>query len=542
MGKKADILRWMYVPVLLLASACGYDHLVEPATYPDEPETPYVEIRISMPANDAASTRSNPMGGEEGNGREQGLDNEDRINDINIFFYLEETSGKGMDSHAETPIINHIFYNLKDSSDPLNSQLWLSGDEVNEPDDDDNLPYFEKNYLVLKLKCTDADLRQVESTGINFVTLANVGPMQDINTLGELRNYDLSLDKSNAWCATYDACSKDASKMDYFLMSTAYNENYAAGGQTTGTNKITKEGSEYKGKTTLQRMYARIDLWYNEKENAIKAGDAADAKVKQLQYKVENATGNIVYVTNVMPVNIMKRPSYVFKKVTNDKKADWTSGSLKSVSSFKWGGKETPEDGPYDFDSDGDLPQNYVMEWHTTDKKPGGATSDTDLSKWFGSTAVKSVKENILKDILNADNTVDNGKFSAYYHETRTAGIYDPDYDCDHISIISYANENTHPTDCFHSNYLTGLAFRAVYVPEKIYKAYTSAGGILTELTDAEKENFPMAAGHAIYRYSPSAEEDGVMKESKALYFSDEEAMNAYHKNNLVDSSLIMTY
>ena len=159
------------MPLALLAAACGHDDLVVPDTPEEEPSTPYVELRIAMPAN-ASETRSYPTGGEEGDGRERGLENEDKVHDINVFFYLE-TNGKGMDSPVNTRILKHIFYNIDDPSDSNNTPLW-TGDR-HESDSEEENPYFEKNYLVLRFECSGEELKQVEETGIDFLVVANVG-------------------------------------------------------------------------------------------------------------------------------------------------------------------------------------------------------------------------------------------------------------------------------------------------------------------------------------------------------------------------------
>ena len=109
MKKKLDILKWLLPLVVLLATACGHDDLLPTDVYEEEKTTPYVELRIAIPVANPLSTRSNPMGGEEGNGRELGVLNEDKIHNINVFFYDDENYGAiGLDSDPKTPILFHI--------------------------------------------------------------------------------------------------------------------------------------------------------------------------------------------------------------------------------------------------------------------------------------------------------------------------------------------------------------------------------------------------------------------------------------------------
>ncbi|MDE6026576.1 MAG: hypothetical protein K2G23_00710, partial [Muribaculaceae bacterium] len=491
------------------------------------------------------STRGNPMGGEEGNGREHGIENEDLIHDINVFFYIEK-NGQGMDSPDDTKIIRHIYYNLDRPLDEENTKdITINEDEDKNPPD-----YWDQRYVYLRFECTEDELNQVKaSEGINFVAVANAGKLQytEGKDLKWLREQVFNKIETPAWSTKWDAFSKDASQMDYFLMSTAYNAD-----SRFGSNKISTATSvnanEYSGTTTLQRMYARLDLWYNSSadEDLNNVVKGADNKIKELKYKVKNATSNTVYLTNILPVNVMQSPSFLFKKVTDGlssfKSTDFTSWTSPK---YSWGGKESPKDGIFTAPNY-DLPTNYVMERHTSEKKTvdeiinmseadAAAYAEGTLDDWYGNTRASKIISKVEGDnysIFNAN----NGKLNGYYDMSREAAGNDPtDYDCNHISIISYANENTHPTDCYHSNYLTGMAFRAVYVPATIYTGYSkpAEGENSTGLTELTGD---LSDGAKIYRYSLTGP-DRI--ESKSLYFTDEEVAEAYAKDNPQDMAII---
>ncbi len=559
MKKKLDIWKWFTPLVLLLATACGHDDLVVPDEYPEEKPSPYIEVRIAVPAANPL-TRSNPMGGEEGNGRERGIENEDKIHDINVFFYIEEVDGKGMDSKDETVIIKHIYYNLDNASDSYNSALQSIYEDTHQ--DDSYSPYYATNYLTLRFECSDEDIARVESTGINFVAIANVGPMQTVSfpNLGKLRNINLDNFGSNTWSSTFDTFSRNASKMDYFLMTTAYNEESNYDGIKTGTNKI---GNDYIGSTTLQRMYSRLDLWYNSVKNSpdgneIKKGE----EIRELKYQVVDEDdkdlkiNNSVYLTNILPVNVMQKPSYLFKMVTNSID-NFDSDGLKNVltaNNYLWGGKECPTDGPYSSNaSTNDFPENYVIERHTLEKSSNGGG---DYETWYGNSSLSKVMgkdpDNLESGYKDGDNehSIRNnniGKFSEYYHETKAKGEYDANYNCNHISIIGYANENTHPMDCFHSHYLTGMALRAIYVPETIYSGYDSNTKLPISMTLEQKAEFVIKEtvegkekNKKIYRYSPS--KDRKVLEEDALYFIDRSALDAYEKDHIDDQAIVTEF
>ncbi|MDE6637094.1 MAG: fimbria major subunit [Muribaculaceae bacterium] len=515
MKKKLDILKWLLPLVVLLATACGHDDLVLPDEYQEEPPTPYVEIRIAVPLANPYGTRANPMGGEEGNGRERGVLNEDKVHDINVFFYRD---GDGMNGNDTTTIGYHFYYNIQNKEDALNTKV----DSISEED-----TYFGARYYTFKFKYWKGDGNISETNGMKFLAVANAGDMgQNIKTLGQLRNYGLD---DNTWQNTYDAFSQDASTKDYFLMSTAYNEENTSG-QRVGNNTI-QEGSngEYSGTTTLQRMYARLDLWYNKSANAITTVSGNNEKVTELRYAVENATSNKVYITNVLPVNVMQKPSFLFKKVTKEITLFDKSGlsAALDANNYLWGGKESPT-----VNSSNDRPRNYVIERHTLDKNSSGTG---ELNTWYGNSMASQVKTDIT--------SVEKGKLSGYYHGA-PASESNPDYGCNQIAIISYANENTHPTDCFHSNYLTGMAFRAVYVPGNIYKDFSenttkdeNGNDKVTYELDPVADN--ESIGDTIYRYSPTA---AALEEAKSLYFTDRDKAEDYAKKNPGDMAVITSY
>ena len=490
----------------VLAAACGHDDLVVPDVYEEPQPTPYVELRIAIPAVNPYSTRSHPTGGEDGNGRERGVLKEDLIHDVNIFFYKDaegsDANTKGLNGNDNTPILHQVYINVDNLNDPANTPLVP-----------ESKPEFEKNYLNLKLDIAER-IAQFGGVGTNFAAVANFGEIQKgtITTLGQLRNLAVSR-YSEAWKAN-DPFSKDASTMDYFLMSTAYNQDYTYGDEHTGNNKIEAQGRNYVGTTTLERMYARIDLWYNAQENAGIAQDAAAGKLTndRLVYSVNNAVGNKVYIYNILPVNVMRQPSFLFKKVSSTEPNSWEVSILQNLTKFNWGGKESVNNG---------RPNNYVLEPNTTKKTADGKGGN--LTDWYGNSRTAQVKT----DIMNPD----NGKVSSYYSKQQTAGAGDPtDYNCNRISIISYANENTQGTDCFHSNYLTGLAFRAIYVPEKIYN--TADDKDSNEVKDDETLT-------QIYRYSPTS---AVLEEAKSLYFSNITAAQDYAKAHPGDMAIITQY
>lgn len=534
-------------PLSALFTSCGHDDLVPPDIYVEDPEPPYIELKIAVPLANPSATRANPMGGEEGNGRERGLENEDKIHDFNLFFFEDEGGLNGSD---ET-MLKQFYYSF--DGDIQNNSRELESVDDNNGDKD---PYYGIKYIKLKIQYWEDDIQNCKKW--KFLALANFGKLSNISTLGQLRNLPLNEGTYNmqSWLKN-DPFTKDASKYDHFYMSTAYEAETWFGGQSTGTNSIEDDGkSGYSGTTTVQRMYARLDLWYNYEKNAVLTTTGDNARVKELKYSVVDTKGNIVkdkegendfaevYITNVLPVNVMQHPSFLFKRVTKDItsfiKVDLSSAL--STEMYLWGGKESPSEGPFESNYN-DRPTNYVMERTTTAKEIGGATSQTDLYTWYGESALHKVVDYIKPTNTNTDT---DGHLSAYYDIGRVAAGMDPiynygndeDYPCNRVSIIGYANENTHPTDCYHSNYLTGMAFRAIYVPNKIYRGSTTTTNADGTKNDSFVETTTVTEGK-IYRYQKT---NRTPKESYSIYFTTLEAAQVYDAAHTEDMGIITAY
>lgn len=73
---------------------------------------PYAYVAVAFNTGMNTSTRANPTGGEDGDGPEVGQSNENRVNDITLFFYEATDKVKGVNSDPETSIVaRHHFKN-----------------------------------------------------------------------------------------------------------------------------------------------------------------------------------------------------------------------------------------------------------------------------------------------------------------------------------------------------------------------------------------------------------------------------------------------
>lgn len=289
----------------------------------------YVSLTLKLPY---AATRAVPQGGEEGDGREDGTDAENKVTDAWIYILRHPA---GMDAPDNTPLLYTKWFNDADTEE------WTTlGDGVE-----------------IKFSIDGYDIRD----GDRVIAVCNAGAsLPKPANLGELRN-------QTAYAAWNRA---DGTR---FVVSSAYNDP-DEGKIITTSNAGTKE-DPFVSSLQIQRTAARIDLMYNHTENLSSSGT-------ELIYKVyanpDNTASTVLakmHLQNIIPVNLMQQSSYMIKRVTSD--ADITS-------TVRYGAKErTAADG---------TPVNYVVEPHTLEKT--GSVNDGQLDDWYGNTRAQKVYTN----------------------------------------------------------------------------------------------------------------------------------------------------
>ena len=218
--------------LMLAVTACSQD---EPLPAPDRPGadsvTTFLRMSLQLPVESAP--RSNPSGGEEGDGRLPGINNENTIHDISIFIYSHDL---GLDCPAETPVAVKLHF----------TEPELRAYKVKDT---------QNTYLL--------PLGDIDPVGCRIAVAANIGFLpRDITTMGQLRTHICQ--RSFMAGDLVDGTSQAISGADRFVMSNAYNG--AKSGNLDGFIVIPqgdRPGSEQNPLTAevwLERMAARIDL------------------------------------------------------------------------------------------------------------------------------------------------------------------------------------------------------------------------------------------------------------------------------------------
>lgn len=447
--------------VLLCLAGCSDDNRYTGNRTSVNDTATYIRLQISVPA----LARATPSGGENGDGLEPGIRHENEIQDLTLYFYHDE-NGEGVNAPATTTIIHKEY--IADANLSVNA-----GNDTE----------YSTVYRLNGFKPREGD---------RVIVVANTGNLPAISTLGELRTHIVE--------KTFQAA--DAIP-DYtrFVMSTA--------GHATDEGKIFfnpytgKKESPFRTTITLERAAARIDLWYNNGQNAISATELAYTVLSNGKSAKEPVA--TVHVTNVLPVNIMQQPSYMLKHVTAGN--DFNNLSV-------CGTEKTDTDG---------MPANYVAEPHTLSKNADISSTSEILSAWYGETAAQNIREN-YQTLFGQSN-----ELSKYLSDGQPQPYTQDGYDFDTYVTIAYANENTQHESLHDSRFITGLVFKAIYEPHTVY---TDAGATV-------KDNADYSAGKTFWRYTPTRQE---MSEDNAIYFNNGEAAEGYRANHLSDLAEIQQF
>lgn len=331
MNRLSSISYWLYAILLSVClAACSSDDVM-PGDHPGVNDGCSIKLRLSF----STGTRANPTGGEEGDGRENGVWHENDIDRVAIFIFR---SPEGFDAPASTGFLYKGYFVKGDRR----CQWTPTADGV-------DIQFSADGYALP----TDGDrVIVVANTATDITTY--------ISTLGSLRDYQ-----------GYSSWTDGASLRENtgFVMSSAYNN--GADGLIVTSHKGS-ETDPYITAMNIQRTAARIDFMYN-------ATDNGDGSTGEFLYDVRTVPGDNTspllgraHLSNLIPVNLMQQSSYLIRRVTE---------SASVTAPVRYGALETT-------DGSG-VPTNYVIEPHTLLKQN---TVDGDiLDRWYGTTRARTV-------------------------------------------------------------------------------------------------------------------------------------------------------
>lgn len=329
----------------------------------------YLQVKVTVEGSgDTRASRADkePQGGEDGNGREQGINKE---NDVNSLIVLLYKSGKD-DLSDDNAIIDYVytFTNLKKEKTPT------SGSDA--------------TYTTVPKEIDAA----IVGKNYHVIVIANADDMTSRckgKKISEVR--DLQMSK---------VCTRDAdiTKFSNFIMSS----------KEDAMIDFTKEGSEtnpYQVTVDIERLAARIDIIPNATYDKTNQG---------YYYNVMDGT-NVVggfKLESVTPSKVLTKGEYLIKRVSSD----------KDVSSVTYFGLETK-------DADNKATNYVVCPW-TKDRagltlaKAEGPASLYNVKKTT-STSTTVGEASYILDYVMENTTTDNDEghstgliFKGKYFET----------------------------------------------------------------------------------------------------------------------------
>ena len=281
------VLHYISILLLLLSlAACKdsrIDDLTEQRVLGDS-----LYIQLTLDLSNMSATRANPNGGEQGDGWEYGLPNENEIQDFSLFIF----KGYDINGDEDAPVYLKRYFSPEDvETATITEHESVNGKEV--------LSY---EFKIPIIKGEDADnilnniplLRQ-----FHFMVAANVGDItEEITTLGQFRDY-----------IPTQTFSPSTIIEDYerFVMSNESDAFYKSG---AGTMK-----DPVRMHVSVERLAARIDF---DKTNSVGISDDNKSLIYELKSSDNTTVLSKLYLDELQIINGSIQPSYLIKRVAKD--------------------------------------------------------------------------------------------------------------------------------------------------------------------------------------------------------------------------------
>lgn len=367
---KMKIITHSLLALLLVMSfaSCASDTTSD-LPLPSKDMKAYLQVKVTVDGSgDTRASRAvtEPQGGEEGNGREPGINHENDVNSLTVLLYKSDKD----DLSDDNAIIDYVytFTNLKKETTPTPGKdaTYTTGPK------EIDAAIVDKNYHVIVI--ANADDMTSRCNG---------------QKISEVR--DLQMSK---------VCTRDAdiTKFSNFIMSS----------KKDARIDFSKEGSEtdpYQVDVDIERLAARIDIIPNAEYDKTNQG---------YYYNVMDGTNVIggFKLESVTPSKVMTSGEYLIKRVSSDKK----------VSSVTYYGEEL-------MDATSKASTNYVVCPWTKDRTGltlSNAEGPTSLYNVKETTSTSTTDPSYILDYVMENTTTDNEEAYStglifkgkYYEET----------------------------------------------------------------------------------------------------------------------------
>ncbi len=230
----------------------------------------YLQVTVQVASDSDTRADDGPNGGEDGDGREAGINHENEVNDVTLLLY-QATDG----INASDATITHIVYF---------SSVYVGNND---------------NYITTTEKVEDLDV----SATYHAIVVANAGDLTTALTgksLSEVRDYLLT----SAWTE-----ATTIANYNNFAMSS---EDDATLDFSEGTGK---ETNPYTMTATIERVAARIDFDVTDVDEYTSSGSFAGYVYPVYKDATDTSVKGYLVLTHVMPFNELNSGSYLIKRV-----------------------------------------------------------------------------------------------------------------------------------------------------------------------------------------------------------------------------------
>lgn len=260
---------------LALLPGCELIHDDLPETRTDG-EPVYIRLQIST-GGEMSATRTDPKGGENGDSREPGTSDENKVENVTLFLYDADVNITSADADFTNTTIDKVIY--FDNIAPIANN---------------ESPTIEKKYTTETQEITG-----LSKTSYNVLAIANLD-LREQNFANLQALLDYKLENTALWSST-NTLFVMSSEEKALLPEAGSPTLYASTEQYPATTTI-----------TIERLAARVDY---QKENFYTTTTDDD-----------NTIEGTVTIEKVMLVNDFKKGEYLFKRVANtvDATSGWT--------------------------------------------------------------------------------------------------------------------------------------------------------------------------------------------------------------------------
>lgn len=265
-----------------------------------------------------------------------------------------------------------------------------------------------------------------------ILVVANVGDItSECSTLGDVRKYQ----PAKAYTTT-------AGGYGNFAMGL-----YEEPSWSTAVNHDPTADEPHKINVTLERISARVDFALTQHPSA----DAQSAdEHAPIPYNVVVGGNTLArnWITHARLVNAMQNPSYLIRRSASDATVDPNGSSVKYL------GADTEV---------GSVASTTILTPYTADMSAHTAAS------LFGTTALetsRSVEFTNAERVVSRSGIETYGDGSGYYY------------------ILGYPQENTLRTDQMVREYATGVLYRTIFEPAKVWRLNAAGTDIVSETSE----------------------------------------------------------